>query len=103
MKRAMLANRSMSGRPHKIPISVIVVTKNEERRVARCLDALSDFSEVIIVDSMSDDKTREIAATKGARVVQFTWNGQYPKKRGWCLAHLDTAHDWILWIDGCIR
>ncbi len=83
----------------KIPISVLVSTKNEERHIARCLDALTDFEEVIVIDSYSEDRTVEIAKSKGARVELYQWNGQYPKKRQWCLDNLNIGYNWIFWVD----
>ena len=83
----------------KIPISVIVVTRNEGVRIGRCLCALRCFDEVIVVDSYSDDGTRDIAKEHGARVVEFSWNGVYPKKRQWCLDNLDLAHDRVFFVD----
>ncbi len=83
----------------KIPISVLVTTKNEERHIARCLDALTDFEEVIVIDSYSEDRTVEIAKSKGARVELYQWNGQYPKKRQWCLDNLNIGYDWIFLVD----
>jgi glycosyltransferase involved in cell wall biosynthesis len=82
-----------------IPISVIVVTKNEEARIAACLEALEPFDEIIIVDSDSQDHTREIAAQMGARVESFKWNGQYPKKRQWVLENISIKHDFVFWVD----
>lgn len=81
-------------------ISVVVVTRNEEQRIASCLKALrAHFSDLWVVDSSSTDRTAEIARSFGARVVDFKWDGAYPKKYGWCLAHLNGAADWILFID----
>lgn len=82
-----------------IPVSVVVATRNEEARIGRCLAALKEFDEVIIVDSCSDDNTPALAAAAGAQVVSFRWDGQYPKKRQWCLDHLDTRHGWIFFVD----
>ncbi len=83
----------------KIPVSVLVVTKNEEAMIEQCLDALSDFDEVIVVDSLSSDRTVEIALDAGVRVVDFEWDEQYPKKRQWCLDNLQIRHDWVFWVD----
>ncbi len=83
----------------KRPISVIVTTKNEEGRIAACINALSDFAEVIIVDSNSSDRTQTIAKDLGVRVVDFIWNAAYPKKRQWCLDYLDTQNPWIFFVD----
>ena len=54
-----------------IPVTVIMPVKNEACHVSRCLQALGEFSEVIVVDSQSSDETAGIAAKHGARVVQF--------------------------------
>ena len=82
-----------------IPVSVIIAAKNEEARLARCLSALKDFSEVIVVDSGSTDQTCAMARGHGAAVIPFSWNGFYPKKRQWCLDHLSLKHDWIFFVD----
>ncbi len=83
----------------KIPLSVIVVTKNEEHRIERCLDALQAFAEVVVVDSASTDKTASIVKTRDVRFVNFEWGGAHPKKRAWCLEILDLAHDWVFFVD----
>jgi len=83
----------------KIPVSVIVVTKNEVVRIQACLQHLHDFDDVWVVDSGSDDGTTEIAVSCGARVIDYAWDGRYPKKRQWCLAHLELAHDWVFFVD----
>lgn len=82
-----------------IPVSVIVTAKNEERALPACLKALTAFDEVIVVDSVSSDRTAEIAREMGASVVLFNWNGQYPKKRQWCLDNLATVSPWIFFVD----
>ena len=83
----------------EIPVSVVIVTKNEEKRIGACLDALQGFSDIWVVDSASGDETRDIAARRGAMVVDYVWNNRYPKKRGWCLDYLELKHDWVLFVD----
>ncbi len=83
----------------KIPISALIQTKNEELGIEACVRALSDFAEVIVVDSCSTDRTVEIAKRAGARVVNFEWNGRYPKKKQWQLEHVNTQFDWIFFVD----
>lgn len=82
-----------------IPVSVIVVTRNEAAQIGRCLAALKNFAEVIVVDSNSTDNTADIAGQAGAQVTSFTWNGTYPKKRQWCLDHLALKSDWVFFVD----
>lgn len=79
-------------------ISVVIVTKNEAQRLGKCLQALKDFPSVLVVDSESSDCTVEIAKAQGAEVIHFQWNGQYPKKRQWCLDQL-SLKDWVLFVD----
>lgn len=83
----------------RIPVSVIIMTKNEEKNISKCLSSLGSFNEVFVVDSSSTDRTAEIARSLGARVVDFKWNGKYPKKKQWCLENLPFRNDWVLYVD----
>jgi glycosyltransferase involved in cell wall biosynthesis len=82
-----------------IPVSVIVMTKDEERNVAQCLRGVERFKEVFVVDSGSTDRTAELAREHGATVVDFQWDGGYPKKKQWSLDNLPFTHDWVLYVD----
>lgn len=86
---------------HKLPITVIITTKNEEANLPTCLQALNDFEQIIVVDSNSADQTQTIAKQAGATVLPFTWNGTYPKKRQYCLDHFSAIirHDWVFFVD----
>lgn len=83
----------------KVPVSVIIPTLNEARNLPRCLDHLQWADEVVIVDSGSTDDSERIAAAYGATIVQFQWNGHYPKKKNWALRHAPLKHDWVLIVD----
>jgi glycosyltransferase involved in cell wall biosynthesis len=84
----------------KIPASVIVLTKNEEKNIRKCLVSVAEFSEVFVVDSGSNDATCEIAATfENTTVVQFKWNGGFPKKKQWALDNLPFSCSWVLYVD----
>ncbi|GIW88838.1 MAG: hypothetical protein KatS3mg108_3162 [Isosphaeraceae bacterium] len=85
------------GRP--APVSVIVPVKNEAENLRRCLPSLAWADEVFVVDSQSDDATAEVAAEHGACVVQFYFNGHYPKKKNWALDNLPLRNDWVLIVD----
>lgn len=82
-----------------IPVSVIVMTKNEADNIAPCIEALREFDEIFVVDSDSDDATPALAAAHGAQLVTFRWNGAYPKKKQWCLEHLPFRHRHVLYVD----
>lgn len=83
----------------KCPVSVIVMTKNEEKNIVKCLKSVSTFDQVFVVDSSSTDRTRELAQSLGAEVVDFKWNGKYPKKKQWCLENLPFKNDWVFYVD----
>jgi glycosyltransferase involved in cell wall biosynthesis len=82
-----------------IGVSAIVMTKNEARNITKCLRSLQRIDQILVVDSGSTDGTKEIAKKLGATVVDFQWNGQYPKKKQWCLENLPFDHDWVFFVD----
>lgn len=82
-----------------LPVTVVIPVKNEADNLPRCLERLSAFSQVVVVDSGSSDATCEIAQETGAEVLQFNWNGQFPKKRNWVLRNYAFTTDWVLFLD----
>src|SRR6266571_6504641 len=98
-KAKELVNPSSLPSSGKLPVSVIVAARNEEKNLPRCLDSLRDVAEVYVIDSNSADATPEIARSCGARVVQFHYQGGWPKKRQWAMENLPLACDWIFLID----
>lgn len=83
----------------KLPITVLIATKNEAVNLPKCLSALSEFERVVLLDSNSHDSTPEIAERFGAEIVQFSYAGGYPKKRQWALDTLDLRTGWVLLLD----
>lgn len=83
----------------KLPVSVIVAAKNEEKNLPRCLESLRSIGEVYVIDSGSTDATPEIARSYGAKVVQFHYEGGWPKKRQWAMENLPFAFEWIFLVD----
>lgn len=82
-----------------LPVTVAVPVKNEEANLSRCLERLGQFTEIVVIDSNSTDRTINIAESFGARVVQFRWNGKYPKKRNWFLLNSPPNQPWVLFLD----
>ena len=83
----------------KLPVTVIIPVRNEAKNLPRCLRSLGEVGEVIVVDSHSTDATVEIAREFGAQVVQFHYQGGWPKKRQWAMDTLPLAYDWVLLLD----
>jgi glycosyltransferase involved in cell wall biosynthesis len=79
---------------HRVPLSVIIPIKNEAANLLRCLDCVKWADEIFVVDSQSTDGSIEIAQERGAKVVQFQFNGTWPKKKNWALEHLPFRNEW---------
>ncbi|MEC4893884.1 MAG: glycosyltransferase family 2 protein [Oscillatoria sp. PMC 1051.18] len=83
----------------KIPVSVLIPAKNEEFNLPTCLASVARADEIFVVDSQSSDRSCEIAANHGAKVVQFHFNGRWPKKKNWALSNLPFRNEWVLIVD----
>ena len=77
-------------------ITATIITLNEEDRIGEAISSLACCDEVVVVDSGSTDRTREIARGRGARVIQHAWEG-YSKQKNF--AAEQARNDWILSID----
>lgn len=78
-------------------LSVTIVTLNEEKNIARAIESVRSFAqEILVVDSGSQDRTREIAEHLGAKVLQNPWRG-YGQQKNFAQDH--ASHDWILNLD----
>jgi glycosyltransferase involved in cell wall biosynthesis len=65
----------------RIPLSVVIITYNEEENIARCISSVKDVAdEIVVVDSFSTDNTVAIASTSGARIVQNKFAGHIEQK-----------------------
>ncbi|MEO5754462.1 MAG: glycosyltransferase family 2 protein [Chthoniobacterales bacterium] len=82
-----------------VPVSVIVPIKNEAGNLPRCLGAIAWAAEIFVVDSQSTDGSQRMAEEFGARVVQFEFNGTWPKKKNWALENLPFGHEWVFILD----
>jgi glycosyltransferase involved in cell wall biosynthesis len=79
-----------------IPITVIVLTKNEETRISTCMDAVKWADEVLVVDSFSTDATVNIASAAGARVLQHPFSNFAAQHN---YAQSQATHDWVFFVD----
>jgi len=87
--------RQGASRPH---VSLAMIVKNEEENLPACLATAADLvDEVIVVDTGSTDRTKEVATRLGARVFDFTWVESFAAARNAALSH--ATGDWIFWLD----
>ncbi len=80
-------------------ISVLIPVHNEAANLPACLDSVRWADEIVVVDSGSNDGTAELAKSKGASVVDFLWNGKFPKKKNWALENVSWKNEWTLILD----
>ncbi len=81
----------------KLPLSVAIITYNEEDRIVPTLEAVKDIaSEIVVVDSHSTDKTRDIAKSYGAKVYEEDWKGYSDQKNS---AFEKCTQEWVLFLD----
>ena len=95
----IVKNFSQTTWPEKVPeISLVLIVKNEEKDLARCLNSFKDIvKEIIVVDTGSTDRTVEIAKSFGARVEYFEWCNDFAAARNESLKY--ATCDWILRTD----
>jgi glycosyltransferase involved in cell wall biosynthesis len=75
-----------------------MIVKNEEDNLPACLDCAAGLvDEIIVVDTGSTDRTREVAAQRGARVFDFPWIDDFATARNETLRH--ATGEWIFWLD----
>jgi glycosyltransferase involved in cell wall biosynthesis len=89
----------MSKSQEKVPISILVPIKNEADNLPRCLSSVSWADQIFVVDSQSIDGSQAIAESFGATVVQFEFNGTWPKKKNWSLENLAFKYEWVFILD----
>lgn len=89
----------MTSDPKRVPVSLIVPIRNEADNLPRCLQSVRWADEVFVVDSQSTDGSLAIAQEHGAQVVQFHFNGTWPKKKNWALENLPFRNEWVFILD----
>ena len=79
-------------------VSLCMMVKNEEQNLADCLGPIrSIVDEVVVVDTGSTDRTRELAKALGARVIESTWQDSFSAARNTGIEH--ARGEWIFWLD----
>lgn len=93
--------KSVNDMCEMIDLSVIILTKNEQMHIARCIERLSCLApkQIFIVDCMSTDGTQRIAKEMGATVVEHEWPGNQAAQFNWAIDNLPINFEWILRLD----
>lgn len=83
-----------------LDLSVIILTYNEEIHIRRCLENVKPIAKkIFVVGSFSTDKTKEIALSLGAEVVEHAWPGNQAEQFNWALDNLPISTEWVLRLD----
>ena len=82
-----------------LPISVIILTYNEEKNIESCLQSVHNlFKDVFIVDSFSEDRTLEICKCYTDKIYKHEFEN-YGKQRNWALANLPIKTNWVFHLN----
>ena len=82
----------------KIPVSVCIIAKNEEKYIGECLKRLEPYGfEIVVTDTGSTDQTVEIAKQYTDKVFEFEWVSDFSAARNFCVSH--ASNNWILALD----
>lgn len=81
-----------------LPLSVVILCRNESVNLERCVGALQGVAEIVVVDDGSTDGSPDLAHSLGARVVQHPFRS-FADQRNWAMDQAELAHDWALHLD----
>ena len=85
----------------KLDVTIAIPVKNEAANLRTCLESIgNDFAtNIVLIDSGSTDATCDIAREFNIPVINFEWNGAFPKKRNWFLRNHTPATEWVMFLD----
>jgi len=81
-----------------MPVSIFIQTLNEEDNLPGLLDSLAGFDDIVVLDSLSTDRTREIAESRGCRWFERAYDGRGPHQN-WAMEHIGFSHRWVFYLD----
>jgi glycosyltransferase involved in cell wall biosynthesis len=81
-----------------VSVSVLILTLNEETNIQACLDSLSWCEDIVVLDSLSTDRTCEHARERGARVVERPFDN-WSAHQNWAVGNIAFRHPWVLYLD----
>jgi glycosyltransferase involved in cell wall biosynthesis len=81
-----------------VPVSVVILTLNEEINLAECLASLAGFDDVVVLDSGSSDSTQAIARAQGVPVYEHAFAG-FGQQRNWAIDQVPARYPWQFHID----
>lgn len=80
------------------PTAIVILARNEEGNIGKCIQHHQRHCDVYVIDSGSTDRTREIAKSLGAKVIERTWTG-FADQRNFALDKLGCEYAWLIFVD----
>ncbi|MEQ8768898.1 MAG: glycosyltransferase family 2 protein [Phycisphaerales bacterium] len=81
-----------------MPVSIFIQTLDEEDNLPGLFDSLEGFDDVVVLDSLSKDRTKEIAQERGARWFERPYDGRGPHQN-WAMDNIEFEHRWVFYLD----
>lgn len=81
-----------------MPVSVLILTLNEELNLPECLESVSWSDDIVVFDSFSSDRTVEIAKEFGAKVIQRKFDN-WSTHQNWAVENIEFKHPWVYYTD----
>ena len=81
-----------------MPVSIFIQTLNEEANLPGLLDSVAFADDIVVLDSFSTDRTREIAIDRGCRWFERAYDGRGPHQN-WAMENIDFKHPWVFYLD----
>lgn len=79
-------------------ISILILTKNEETNIRACLESVAWSDDVVVLDSLSTDRTKEIALGMGAKVLEREFDN-WAAHQNWANGNIAFKHPWVFYLD----
>lgn len=81
-----------------MPVSIFIQTLNEEDNLPGLLDSVAHADDIVVLDSLSSDRTRQIAESRGCRWFERPYDGRGPHQN-WAMENIDFKHRWVFYLD----
>lgn len=81
-----------------MPVSIFIQTLNEQDNLPGLLDSVAFADDIVVLDSLSTDRTRAIAEARGCRWFERAYDGRGPHQN-WAMEHIDFKHRWVFYLD----
>ena len=76
-------------------ISVVIIARNEEQNLPRCIGSLSSFEDILVVDDGSTDHTVKVAVQLGAKVLSHSLKN-FAEQRNWAMSNGNLKNEWVI-------